>query len=431
MEGFFIPIHGHTRATEHASVTVRALMLTTVSSLLSSAPYTPPPMIHIHANTLYDAGLQQGRIAGDRIRGWLATPEMRSLINYTLSDGRKAFQQLKHDNGKAFPSLLKELTGVAAGASVPLDHIWTATMINELESLRSPGPGEYNQGHCSDLYAVPDGGYASGFAHGHNEDWPGPIWRFWYLVAYHPASAAAEFEPCAGVVYPGGLVGWASSWNSKGIWLTQNSLFPKASRPGGLVSSFAQRAALCGVGSGTTIRTNGSEAATGPAPRAHAASSLEEVIQRLVAPEAVGVAGWSSAASVNIVSMHEKRMANVEVHLDRHARHDIRAHGSGANYSHFNMFKELEVGTADVPGVSSVHRQARVDALPAVRTRADIAARLSDSADAAYPIYRNMTLHTVILDGPTGRLDLWCCGLRASVDPPVYSWNLHKFFETD
>ena len=254
----------------------------------------------------------------------------------------KAFQQLKHDNGKAFPSLLKELTGVAAGASVPLDHIWTATMINELESLRSPGPGEYNQGHCSDLYAVPDGGYASGFAHSHNEDWPGPIWRFWYLVAYHPASAAAEFEPCAGVVYPGGLVGWASSWNSKGIWLTQNSLFPKAgaleasSRP----SRSGRRCAALVLAprSGPTAP----DAATGPAPRAHAASSLEEVIQRLVAPEAVGVAGWSSAASVNIVSMHEKRMANVEVHLDRHARHDIRAHGNGANYSHFNMFKELK-----------------------------------------------------------------------------------------
>ena len=77
-------------------------------------------------------------------------------------------------------------------------------------------------------------------------------------------------------------------------------------------------------------------------------------------------------------------------------------------------------------------RQARVDALPPVRGFADIASRLSDSYDEAYPIYRNMTLHTVILDGPKATLSFWCCGRRAvangSLSEPAYRWNLLTFF---
>ena len=403
-------------------------------SVGAPTPYDAPPMYRIHATSLYDAGLQQGKLAGERIRGWLASPEMIGLFNYTASDGSAAFAQLKIDNGQAFPELVKELAGVADGANVPIDQIWTATMINELESLRSPGASASHAGHCSDLYAVPSGGFDTGFAHGHNEDWPGPIAKFWYFASYH-ALPGADFASCAGVVYPGGLVGWASSWNAKGIYLTQNSLFPKRNLPGGLASAFVQRAALCGAGGATTP-----------------AASLNELQLRLSAQQH-GV-GWSSAASINIVSMHERRMANLEVHLDKHAGHEVVVASTrgatyseappseappseappseaGANYSHFNMFKELEVGVADDPGVSTVHRQARVDALSPVRNAADIAARLSDDADPLYPIFRNMTLHTLILDGPTGELTVWCCGRRAATDKPSYRWNLLSFFSSE
>ena len=112
-------------------------------------------------------------------------------------------------------------------------------MINELESLRAFPPGNATAatttlaadgppqigvgpqqsapaatvasltgkpaGHCSDISARPRGG---GGGHGHNEDWPGPIRAFWYLASY-TALPGADFSSCAGVVYPGGLVGWA------------------------------------------------------------------------------------------------------------------------------------------------------------------------------------------------------------------------------
>ena len=361
-------------------------------------------MYNISAHSLRDAGLQQGRLAGARIRGWLASPEMAGLVNYTMAEGSAAFKALKADNSAFSPLLVGELEGLAEGAGVPLDSIWTATMINELESLRTYPPGTTKPrraGHCSDLYAHdPAAGH---IAHGHNEDWPGVVREYWYLASY-TALPGADFSSCAGVVYPGGLIGWAASWNEHGVYLTQNSLFPTRNRAGGLCSAFAQRAALCGVGG------------TGRSP-----TTLDGLIAGLK-PKPGG--GWSSAASLNVVSLSEGRMANVEVHLQRGDAYEV-----ARNYSHFNMFKHLEVGEADTPEPSTLHRQARVDALPAVRNADDIAARLSDHEDPDYPIYRNMTLHTLIVDGSSGRLRGWCCGTAAhSGAPPMYDWHVPSFF---
>jgi hypothetical protein len=126
-------------------------------------------------------------------------------------------------------------------------------------------------------------------------------------------------------------------------------------------------------------------------------------------------------------------MANLEAYEDRHAMHEVETTGaaaaSGANYSHFNHFKEIVGVREDGRRNSSAHRQARLDALPAARTAADIAARLSDTADAQYPIYRTMTLTTMVLDGVNGSLDVWCCGNSAASAPPLYRWNLRHFFE--
>ena len=299
-------------------------------------------------------------------------------------------------------------------------------MINELESLRAFPPGVNATaggphpaattsltgkpaGHCSDLFARPRGG---GGGHGHNEDWPGPVRGYWYLASY-TALPGADFSSCAGVVYPGGLIGWAASWNEHGLYLTMNSLFPTVNRAGGLASAFAQRAALCGLGGAGRSPTRLDVLTT-------------RLFHGLTAPlEPAGAGrGWSSAASLNLVGLAEGRMANMEVHLDRASTYEV-----GANYSHFNMFKHLEAGVADEPGPSTLHRQARVDALPALRSLADVASRLSDVADVAYPIYRNMTLHSLLLDARSGRLRGWCCGsAAASGNPPTYDWHLPSFF---
>merc|ERR1712232_1478040 len=93
------------------------------------------------------------------------------------------------------------------------------------------------------------------------------------------------------------------------------------------------------------------------------------------------------------------------------------------------MYKRLGAGLIDSPRASSLHRQARADALPAPANRGDIARLLSDTAGAEYPLYRPYTLATLLLEGQTGQLDVWCCGHSAiSGASPVYSWHLPSFF---
>ena len=186
----------------------------------------------------------------------------------STKDGRAALEALKQNNFRFFANARAGGDRDRRGAGLSVDYLWVATLINELEALMpTPLDEQRRPGHCSDIYAVPQGGTAHGIAHGHNEDWPGPIKNFWYFLIVN--STASDGQPglssCAGMMYPGGLVGWASTWNARGLFLTQNSLFPARSRPYGLASAFAQREAICG--------SNG------------AATSLDEVVAALKAAE--------------------------------------------------------------------------------------------------------------------------------------------------
>jgi len=362
-----------------------------ICSLQVAAYEETPPIFKISAFTWYESGLQQGQSGGPRIRAWRNSSEMRGLSEFITGPGRTAFEQMKHDNQKAFPQYVEEMHGVADGCGLPMDDIWMLNLINELEALRDYMGGE---AHCSDFYAVAPGGYQAGFSHGHNEDWPGEVRHEWYIVeltGYYPGGV----ENCSGLAYPGAMIGWCPTWNTHGIYLTQNSLFPKSPAPGGLGSAFTQRSAICGP--------SGSK-------------GLDAVIAELTK------GNWSSGASVNIVDLAGKRMANVEVFQDSNAVTIVTE--EMGNYTHFNMYKALGVGQLDERGDSTMHRQARADALPPVRNTEDIKARLSDVEDQAYPIYRNSTLATFVLDGLTGQLDMWCCGDSALGASPRHSWNI-------
>merc|ERR1719181_1392861 len=162
---------------------------------------------------------------------------MRALFAFVAGPGRDAFEQLKQDNAAEFPEYVEELRGMAEGAAVELDQVWAATMLSELEALMPRELREkYAFGHCSDIYA-PE-------VLAHNEDWPGAIKQFWYFVAYHGNGSIPELR-CAGMVYPGTILGWAGTW-SDSLFMTQNSLFAKQGRSRGLVAAFVQRRAVCG-----------------------------------------------------------------------------------------------------------------------------------------------------------------------------------------
>lgn len=389
---------------------------------------TIPPLYQIEASSLYDAGAAHGSLAKLRITGWLASKEMSALLNYSLlsATGRPAFMALVERNSRAFPDLVDELRGIAHGAQVPLDHIWVANLITELEAIQGAQAGQREahgrEGHCSDIFALEELAGKSTIFHGHNEDWPGPIRNYVYLAAYRPLAGVSEsiVPRCAGLVYPGSLIGWATAWNGHGLYQTVNTLFPKTVSAGGLASAFVQRRALCGGGS----TLNGK---LGLAP-----VNLDVVIASL------GMGDWASGASVNLVGLKEQRAVNVEVH-----RKDLSVYKLGldrwrvltetagrANYSHFNKYKHLGVGSMlDPPRPSSLHRQARVDSLPAPRNAADIRSRLSDTVDRQYPIFRNMTIASFVLVADEWELSMWCCGQAPNTIGALFSWNLRRFFD--
>lgn len=364
--------------------------------LLPLAQADAPPIFNISATSLYDAGLQQGRLASSRIKAWLASPEMTQILAFANGAGHEAFQAFKRDNSKEFPEFVEEMRGIAEGAGIGLDKVWCLNLISSLEGLM----GENRPGHCSDLYAVSAGGYQHGFGHGHNEDWSIIVKDLWYFVKY-TALPGANFSSCAGMVYPGTLMGWTPAWNSHGMYQTQNSVFPKKSKSSGLSDVFIQRNAICGE-SGR--------------------HGIDGVLKALARK------GWSVGASVNVVDLRARRMANVETHEDQHAMQEVTE--SMGNYSHFNMYKELMPGILDEPELSTVHRQARVYALPALHSVEDIVARLSDTADADYPIFRNITIGTFVLDGNSGLFRTWHDRAAAS-GPETYRWNISAFFEEE
>lgn len=260
--------------------------------------------------------------------------------------------------------------------------------------------GANPQKGCSDEYVVSSAGYDAGFAHGHNDDWSAIARQFWYFLSVSAAPGSSDVTTCAGVAYPGSLPGWSPTWNPHGMYSTQNTLLPRRSRAGGLACGLAQRRAIC------------------------PARSMAEAVAGLT------VGGWSDGASMNVVDLKGKRMANVELWEDSHSVQEVTS--TMGNYSHFNEYKHLSTSRGkpvdDPVRFARDLRQSVVDALPPPRSEVDIMARLSNPQVFS----QAGTLVTLILNGTTGRLRVWCCGVSPSSDPhnPIYTWDLFSFFDT-
>lgn len=160
---------------------------------------------------------------------------------------------------------------------------------------------------------------------------------------------------------------------------------------------------------------------------------------------------WAAGASLNVVDLNAGSMANAEAsHNEIYAfqrtcagfriltsalhlqvlldSFDVFAVVPGGNYSHMNMFKHLEEGIAvDLGDPSTMHRQARINDLPAPASTDDIAAILGDDGDSEYPIYRDITLTSSTLDATTGVYTVWV-GTNPADTAPTFVWHLKEWF---
>jgi len=214
----------------------------------------------------------------------------------------------------------------------------------------------------------------------------------YYYVKY-TAAPGADFVSCAGLAYPGALIGWAPTWNAHGMFMTVNTLVPKQIDPSGITTSFIQRDAICGLGKG---------------------HNLSSVVAGLSSRY------WADGASVNLVDTRGGNMASVEVYTGEQSVLSVTE--SMGNYSHFNLYRRLAV--EQWPSESSMERKALLDSFPPPQTSSDITEALSQSPT----VLRNTTIATLLIDGTSGRIDAWGGSASAST-LPIHSWNLFTFFD--
>ena len=340
-----------------------------------------PPLYRITARDHYSAGVQHGRLARERIRGWLRSDEMVALRNFTAraGAGRDALEAMKRDNRAAYPELAAELRGIAAGARVPEDAVWTATLISELESLQPDA--RPRAGHCTDVYAVGEGGG------GPARPQRGLAGVVAVLVFVASTAAARSRAP---LVCPGAPVGWAPTWNVS-MYLTQNPP-SKVARAGG-PAAFVQRGDLRRVGVAARLRRGRARAGGGNWARPRRST-------------------WSTCAS----AAWARRGA-----WTRRAR--TRRDGARGQLSHMNMLGARGRRRGRPRGHCAARRVTRCRRRGPPTTSARYCRRRR-----SVPIYRDMTLTTLVLDGLTGKMR---AGGTSAMGEPVFEWDLLNFWRDD
>ena len=199
------------------------LLLVILVTSTASGVANNPRIFRISATSLYDAGFQHGTLAKDLIQSAFQLPEFQAMRAFVSKNnfGKTAFDRLIKDN-TIQSGLVEEMLGTAEGASVPIEDIWMANLVTEIESLMKVGTA-----HCSDIFTTRREDET--VSHGHNEDWSATFKPYWYILSM-TALPGSNFSSCAGMAYPGTMVGFAATWNAHGVYSTQNTLFPQPTR---------------------------------------------------------------------------------------------------------------------------------------------------------------------------------------------------------
>lgn len=349
--------------------------------------------VQIWADNLFEAGLAHGEFAATRIQKYFQRREMQNLFDHFLNgEGRSTFDALKRDNTEAFLSLAEEIRGIAQGSGQPVDKIWVANLVNDLETFMdippidiadqdiSLGGGGLPGKGCTDVFAHDDDGYV---LLGHNDDWTADVRPLWYFLQLNPRPSSntglTYFPKCTGVAYPGTIIGWAPTWNEHGIYHDQNTLMPEMNKiDGGLAAAFAQRNAICGT------------------------YGASETLPAWIGAMATG--NWAIGASLNVMDVRENKIANMEIWENR-----IDIYQVSGNYSHTNNYKRLaQIDGKTIDRYSfSDDRESRLHEMKIPHSVDDIRMNLGDTEGKNVPIYRDGTLVTVIADAKRQQVLTW------------------------
>jgi len=176
--------------------------------------------------------------------------------------------------------------------------------------------------------------------------------------------------------YPGFIAGNSFGFNSNGISASTNALSPVEVVIGGIGRQFIARDVLN-------------------------ATSLQDAFLKTIVPNR------AYGFNINIASITEQRIINIEIAPETFASHEVLLlqGNTSNNYSHTNLYKILDV--LQYPDNSSTARQQRINQLPAPENMNNIISILGDTANKEYPIYRDGAPPDIgIITVATGAFDL-------------------------
>lgn len=193
---------------------------------------------------------------------------------------------------------------------MPLDIFQLMTVGEEISDYIGGPDAESLQ--CSDIHV--QNSEFTGFGHNEDNDWSSLTSMFLVKAEFNDGSPSV-----VAYSYPATLFGTAFGFNSAGLAFSENAVFPKKIYPGFPTRSFVAR-------------------------DLYSSHSLASAIEKL---KHTAVA---SGASFNIGSVKEQAIFNIELNGRLSNVHQV-----DTNYSHFNMYKHLNV--SQYPDISTYARQ--------------------------------------------------------------------------
>eukprot|EP00930_Biecheleria_cincta_P038013 TRINITY_DN26114_c0_g1_i1.p1 TRINITY_DN26114_c0_g1~~TRINITY_DN26114_c0_g1_i1.p1 ORF type:complete len:534 (-),score=52.77 TRINITY_DN26114_c0_g1_i1:37-1638(-) len=230
---------------------------------------------------------------------------------------------------------------------------------------------------CTDILLVNSSHGTAGWAH--NEDFGTMFFDSVYFVRQTVLNARnQEVYSFASFTYPGILPGWAPGWNSFGLGISWNVLYPsKILKASSVGVTFVCRDVL-------------------------SARSVEEAI-RLATPKDLGL-----GQNFNVGSFHSKQIITIET-APGGVKDILQIHDHAAATFHANEYLRLRVPQEVDQITSSQHRKQAFERLTkqkpgGLHSMEDLLWVLGDTSDPAYPIFRRNdttqedTLFTVAFD---------------------------------
>ena len=286
------------------------------------------------------------------------------LPYYRTEKGAALYENMFSAANHSFPQYVDELQGMANAIGVTLEEIvlWNFHFDWELlfwnDTLPAPA--------CSDVYLNQP---TSLSLMAHNEDNDPYFMDLGYFVHARITDASgAVVEEFTHYCYPGILCGDAYGFNSNGVVMTQNAVFPSDVNleTWAIPRNFLNRAII--------------------------GKTLDGIVDTL------DVFPCTSGFSMNLGRLSDMAVLNIEVSPDGVWITPINGY-----YFHFNMYIHHDFPQHD--DTSSIHRLERIKQLPAPTCSKDILGILGDTADPQYPIFRNgappdntVTISTVLYD---------------------------------